>query len=65
MSFAGKQVAVIGDTPSDVACGEALGVKSIAVATGVHSLAELEAAGADLVFPDFADWRAAYEAILA
>ena len=63
--FAGKQVAVIGDTPSDVACGEALGVKAIAVATGMHSLAELEAAGADYVFPDFRDWRAAYEAILA
>ena len=64
-SFTGKEVAVIGDTPADVACGEALGVKSIAVATGVHSVAELEAAGADHVFADFSDWRAAYEAILA
>jgi phosphoglycolate phosphatase len=63
--YAGREVAVIGDTPSDIACGEAIGVKSIGVATGMHSVAELQAAGADYVFPDFSDWRAAHEAILA
>lgn len=36
---------VVGDTPSDVACGKAIGARTIAVATGGYSLAELRAAG--------------------
>jgi len=35
------------------------------VATGTHSVEELAAHGADHVFADLSDWRAAYEAILA
>ena len=34
---------VIGDTPSDVECGNEIGARTIAVATGSYSLAELEA----------------------
>ena len=34
--FAGKEIVVIGDTPADIECGAALGVKAIAVATGRH-----------------------------
>jgi len=63
--FAGKQVAVIGDTPADVECGAALGVKAIAVATGRHGVDDLAAHHPDYVFDDFGDWRVAYEAILA
>lgn len=37
---------LIGDTPADIACGRALGLRVLAVATGVHPLAELEACGA-------------------
>lgn len=64
-AFAGKDVVVIGDTPADVECGAALGVKAIAVATGKHGVDELAAYTPDHVFADFSDWRSAYEAILA
>jgi phosphoglycolate phosphatase len=46
---------VIGDTPLDVACARASGARSIAVATGSHSVEELRAAGADVVFEDLSD----------
>jgi len=36
---------VIGDTPADVACGKAIGARTIAVATGSYDRAALEAAG--------------------
>ena len=63
--FAGKEIVVIGDTPADIECGAALGVKAIAVATGRHRVDELAAHAPDYLFADFSDWRAAYEAILA
>jgi phosphoglycolate phosphatase-like HAD superfamily hydrolase len=53
--FQGRAVVVIGDTPDDVACGQALGVFTIAVATGRHSRAELLDAGADVALTDLAD----------
>jgi beta-phosphoglucomutase-like phosphatase (HAD superfamily) len=46
---------VIGDTPEDVACARAVGARAIAVATGRHTVSELQEAGADAVFPDFSD----------
>ena len=63
--FAGKEIVVIGDTPADIECGAGLGVKTIAVATGRHSLDELAAHEPDYLFADMSDWRAVYEAILA
>jgi phosphoglycolate phosphatase len=63
--FAGKAIAVIGDTPADIECGAGLGVKTIAVATGRHSVEELAAHRPDHLFADLSDWRAVYEAILA
>ena len=63
--YAGKEIVILGDTPADVECGAALGVKAIAVATGKHTVAELAAHVPDHVFEDLGDWRAAYEAILA
>lgn len=48
-------VVVVGDTPDDVACARAVDATAVAVATGRHSVAELEAAGADAVFEDFND----------
>jgi phosphoglycolate phosphatase-like HAD superfamily hydrolase len=49
------RVWVIGDTPADVRCGRAIGAKVIAVATGSHTPADLEAARPDHVVPDFTD----------
>ncbi len=37
------RVYVVGDTPHDVACGAAIGARTIAVATGRHSIGELAA----------------------
>jgi phosphoglycolate phosphatase-like HAD superfamily hydrolase len=50
-----KRVWVIGDTPTDVSCGRAIGARVIAVATGNHSREELAAAGPDHLALDFAD----------
>jgi phosphoglycolate phosphatase-like HAD superfamily hydrolase len=47
---------VVGDTPLDVKCARAIGAKVIAVATGWHPLAELEACGPDLALPDLGDF---------
>ncbi|HEY0255816.1 MAG TPA: HAD hydrolase-like protein, partial [Candidatus Methylacidiphilales bacterium] len=43
IDFAPGNVYIIGDTPHDIACGKAIGAKTIAVATGTFSVAELEA----------------------
>ncbi|MGI6093229.1 MAG: HAD hydrolase-like protein [Veillonellaceae bacterium] len=36
-----EDIFVIGDTPNDIRCGKSIGAKTIAVATGSYSLAEL------------------------
>jgi phosphoglycolate phosphatase len=48
---------VIGDTPLDVQCARAVGVKVAAVATGWHAKEELAAAGPDLLLDDLSDPR--------
>lgn len=50
-----EQVYVIGDTPKDIECGKHIGAHTIAVATGHHSVAELEAHKPTRVFDSFAD----------
>jgi phosphoglycolate phosphatase-like HAD superfamily hydrolase len=52
---------VVGDTPFDVACARAAGARVIAVATGGHSVDDLQACGPDAVFEDLSD----VEAVLA
>jgi phosphoglycolate phosphatase-like HAD superfamily hydrolase len=46
---------VIGDTPADVRCARAIGANAVAVATGVFSHGDLQAAGPDHLWPDFTD----------
>ncbi len=65
LEFSGRSVVIIGDTPFDVHCGRALGVWAVAVATGKHSVTELEEAGADVVLDSLADTRRTLEAIVA
>lgn len=48
-------VIVIGDTPRDVGCAHANGARVLAVATGSHTLEELQACGADKAVIDLAD----------
>jgi phosphoglycolate phosphatase-like HAD superfamily hydrolase len=43
------EVWVIGDTPEDIGCGRASGLRTLAVATGRHGVEELRAHGADAV----------------
>lgn len=47
-----RDIFVIGDTPHDVACADAVGAVPIAVATGSYTVEELRATGAELVFED-------------
>lgn len=61
--FVEEEIVIIGDTPYDITCGQALGVRAIGVATGRYTVAELEGAGAAVVLPDFADTGATLEAI--
>ena len=39
--FAGKSIVIVGDSVHDVACGRTLGVRAVAVATGITSLERL------------------------
>ncbi len=54
VEFAPSEIDVIGDTPHDVACGKAIGARTIAVATGNFSRPELEKCDPDCVLDDFA-----------
>ena len=62
--FEGKSVVIVGDSIHDVACGRALGVRAVAVATGITSPERLAAEKPDALFQDFSDTERAFEAIL-
>lgn len=64
-SFSGKEIVIVGDTPFDISCGEHLGVRTVAVATGTYSAEELAECGPDYLFEDFADTERVWEAIFA
>jgi len=53
--FAASEIDVIGDTPRDIACGKALGARTIAVATGRWSRAELAKYQPDFLIDDLSD----------
>lgn len=58
-----RDVIVIGDTPADVACAQAVGARAVAVATGGSSAEELRATGAEFVFGDLSDYRVLLDAL--
>jgi len=49
---------IIGDTPHDIECGKVIGARTIAVATGRYSVAELASHQPTAVFSDFSDTAA-------
>ena len=53
--FLGAQTDVIGDTGHDVACGKIFGARTVAVATGGWTRAQLEETKPDFLFDDFGD----------
>ena len=63
--FEGKSIAIIGDTPNDIACGRAIGARTIAVATGRMDLDTLARHEPDFLFPDLSDYDAVLAAIQA
>ncbi len=58
-------VIVIGDTPSDVTAGRENGARTIAVATGGYTRAELEHTEPDIVVDSFAELEPAVEAFIS
>jgi phosphoglycolate phosphatase len=59
----GQAMVIIGDTPSDIACGRPVGARAIAVATGHYTVDALAEHGPDAVFPDLGDTEAVLGAI--
>jgi phosphoglycolate phosphatase len=62
--FAGRATVLIGDTPLDIEAARLSGARSVGVATGGFTAAELSAAGADAVLPDLADTARVLAAIV-
>jgi len=55
VDFDAGDVWVVGDTPADVYCGQAAGMRTLGVATGRYGVGDLVAAGADVVVDDLSD----------
>lgn len=55
------RVTIIGDTLHDVRCAKAHGCRALAVATGGHERAQLDASDADLVAEDLSDTQTILE----
>ena len=64
IKFPPENVYIIGDTPHDIACGKAIGAKTIAVATGAFSVEELAALNPTHTFKDLSDTEALLKVIL-
>jgi len=60
-----ERIWVIGDTPLDIECARFIGARVLAVATGTHSLEQLQAHQPDLVLPDLTHCHAWLESIAA
>jgi phosphoglycolate phosphatase-like HAD superfamily hydrolase len=64
LSFSGRDIVVIGDTPADLQCGVAIGCTAIGVATGMYSLEDLREHQPAAVFENLADTPAVVRAII-
>lgn len=63
--FRSKDIIIIGDSPNDILCGKSLNVRSVAVATGWHSMEELKACEPDFAFPTLAGTQEIVNAIVS
>ncbi|MFN5676986.1 MAG: HAD family hydrolase, partial [Roseiflexaceae bacterium] len=63
-AMSGKDLVIVGDTPNDIACGKAHGARTVAVATGPFSVADLAAHHPDAVLADLSDLAATVQAIV-
>jgi phosphoglycolate phosphatase-like HAD superfamily hydrolase len=59
----GDALVLIGDTPSDIACGRGVGARAIAVATGNYTVSDLAAHQPHAAFADLSDTSAVLQAI--
>ncbi|MBI2830587.1 MAG: HAD family hydrolase [Chloroflexi bacterium] len=55
--FEGKNIVIIGDSFRDIECGREFNARTIAVATGFHSMTRLAQSQPDYVFANLKDWR--------
>lgn len=63
--FPPDRVYVLGDTPKDIECGRAIAAKTVAIATGQYSVAELQEHEPDYLFEDLRDTKAVLAALFA
>jgi len=61
--LSGDRLVLIGDTPSDIACGRGVGARAIAVATGNYSVSDLSEHRPHAAFADLSDTAAVLQAI--
>ena len=59
--FKGSDVVVVGDTPYDIECGQAIGAATVAVTTGHYTTETLLAHHPDLILRDFSNPLRFYE----
>lgn len=60
----GNRLVIVGDTPADIQCGEAIGARAIAVATGGYSVEQLAAYQPYALFESLADTSAVLSSIM-
>jgi phosphoglycolate phosphatase len=63
IDFPPDRVWIIGDTPHDIACGKAIGAKTIAVATGAFTVEELSALNPTHAFTDLSNTQALLDVV--
>lgn len=64
LDIQGDHIYVIGDTPADITCGQAIGARAIAVATGRYTPEELARHRPYALFPSLADTQAVMRVIV-